>query len=121
MKTKFVFIISLFLLLTAFTSEKQVITIFTIGDSTMANKKLDGGNPERGWGQMLSRYFSSDIVIDNHAVNGRSSKSFIEEGRWDAVLKNSNREITYLSSSGTTMRSPIRNGIPTLARHSMRT
>ena len=87
MKTKFVFIISLFLLLTAFTSEKQVITIFTIGDSTMANKKLDGGNPERGWGQMLSRYFSSDIVIDNHAVNGRSSKSFIEEGRWDAVLK----------------------------------
>lgn len=87
MKTKFVFIISLFLLLTAFTSEKQVITIFTIGDSTMANKKLDGGNPERGWGQMLSRYFSSDVVIDNHAVNGRSSKSFIDEGRWDAVLK----------------------------------
>ena len=53
----------------------------------MANKSLVGGNPERGWGQMLSRYFSADIVIDNHAVNGRSSKSFIDEGRWDKVLE----------------------------------
>lgn len=86
MKAKITFIISLFFLLTAFTSEKQFITIFTIGDSTMANKKLDGSNPERGWGQMLSRYFSSHIIVDNHAVNGRSSKSFIEEGRWDTVL-----------------------------------
>ena len=74
-------------MLSAFTSEKRVITIFTIGDSTMANKSLVGGNPERGWGQMLSRYFSADIVIDNHAVNGRSSKSFIDEGRWDKVLE----------------------------------
>lgn len=78
--------LGLLLMFSAFTSERQVITIFTIGDSTMANKSLEGGNPERGWGQMLSRYFSEDIVIDNHAVNGRSSKSFIDEGRWDKVL-----------------------------------
>lgn len=57
-----------------------------IGDSTMANKKLDGGNPERGWGQMLPGFLSEDIRVDNHAVNGRSSKSFIDEGRWDKVL-----------------------------------
>ena len=86
MKTKLTILLTLFLTLSAFTPEKQVITIFTIGDSTMANKKPEGGNPERGWGQMLPRYFTEDVVIDNHAVNGRSSKSFIDEGRWDKVL-----------------------------------
>ncbi|WP_289089504.1 pectinesterase family protein [uncultured Bacteroides sp.] len=86
MKNKIILLLGLLFVLTAFTPAKRNITIFTIGDSTMANKKLEGGNPERGWGQMLSRYFTDDITIDNHAVNGRSSKSFINEGRWDAVL-----------------------------------
>lgn len=86
MKNKITLLLGLLFVLTAFTPAKRNITIFTIGDSTMANKKLEGGNPERGWGQMLSRYFTDDITIDNHAVNGRSSKSFIDEGRWDAVL-----------------------------------
>lgn len=49
----------------------------------MANKSLTGGNPERGWGQMLPGYLSEEIRVDNHAVNGRSSKSFIDEGRWE--------------------------------------
>ena len=31
-------------------------------------------------------FFSEDIRVDNHAMNGRSSKSFIDEGRWDKVL-----------------------------------
>ncbi len=39
----------------AFRADKPVITIFMIGDSTMANKKIDGGNPERGWGNDTSR------------------------------------------------------------------
>lgn len=86
MKNKIIFLLGLLLVLTAFTPAKRNITIFTIGDSTMANKKLEGGNPERGWGQMLSRYFTDGITIDNHAVNGRSSKSFINEGRWETVL-----------------------------------
>ena len=64
----------------------KVITIFTIGDSTMANKDLTAGNQERGWGHVLPGFFSEDVVIDNHAVNGRSSKSFIDEGRWQVVL-----------------------------------
>lgn len=57
-----------------------------IGDSTMSNKSLTGGNPERGWGHVLPGFFSEDIIVDNHAQNGRSSKSFIDEGRWDKVL-----------------------------------
>lgn len=86
MKNKITLLLGLFIILTAFSPAGRNITIFTIGDSTMANKKLEGENPERGWGQMLSRYFTDDITVDNHAVNGRSSKSFIDEGRWDNVL-----------------------------------
>lgn len=65
---------------------KDVVTIFMIGDSTMANKPIDKGNQERGWGMALPCFFDDGIRIDNHAVNGRSSKSFINEGRWQAVL-----------------------------------
>ncbi|MDE6391367.1 MAG: rhamnogalacturonan acetylesterase [Duncaniella sp.] len=64
----------------------DTVTIFMIGDSTMANKPLDKENQERGWGQMLPLYFQGAVKIDNHAVNGRSSKSFFDEGRWDAVM-----------------------------------
>ncbi len=60
-------------------------TIFLIGDSTMADKPLFPANPERGWGQLLPIYFQAGVRIENHAVNGRSSKSFIGEGRWTTV------------------------------------
>lgn len=86
MKHKLMLLVSLLFLLSAFKADKPTITIFMIGDSTMANKPLTGGNPERGWGQMLPGFLSEEIRVDNHAVNGRSSKSFIEEGRWDKVI-----------------------------------
>lgn len=57
-----------------------------IGDSTMADKPLLN-NPERGWGQLFPQYFSNEVEIKNFAVNGRSTKSFIKEGRWDTVMK----------------------------------
>lgn len=65
----------------------DTVTVFMIGDSTMANKPLDKENQERGWGQMLPIYFTGAVKIDNHAVNGRSSKSFVDEGRWAAVME----------------------------------
>lgn len=74
------------LMLTAATPDKTT-TIFVIGDSTAANKDLSKGKTERGWAQMLQMYFDTTYIrVDNHAVNGRSSKSFINEGRWDKVL-----------------------------------
>ena len=73
------------LMLSAFKAD-NVVTVFMIGDSTMANKSLDGGNQERGWGHVLGGFFSENIRVENHAVNGRSSKSFIDEGRWQKVL-----------------------------------
>ncbi|MCU0788454.1 MAG: rhamnogalacturonan acetylesterase [Verrucomicrobia bacterium] len=60
--------------------------IFMIGDSTMADKPLLPPQPERGWGQMLPLYFKPEIRIVNLARNGRSSKSFRDEGRWQPVL-----------------------------------
>jgi DNA sulfur modification protein DndE len=54
--------------------------IFMAGDSTMANKPLD--LPERGWGMALGACFVDPVEVHNHAMNGRSSKSFIDEGRW---------------------------------------
>lgn len=85
---KLYFLLSLALLMALSASTpKKVITIFMIGDSTMANKDLSAGNQERGWGHVLGGYFSEDVVVDNHAVNGRSSKSFIDEGRWQTVYE----------------------------------
>ena len=72
--------------LTAATKDKTT-TIFVIGDSTAANKDVSNGKKERGWAMVLQCYFDDNIVVDNHAVNGRSSRSFINEGRWDAVLE----------------------------------
>lgn len=79
------FLSALTLVLSAATENKKT-TVFMIGDSTMANKDVSGDKQERGWGMMLQNFFSDDIIIDNHAVNGRSSKSFINEGRWQKVL-----------------------------------
>ncbi len=61
-------------------------TIFVIGDSTAAEKTKPLESPERGWAMVLAGCFSNDVIVDNHAVNGRSSKSFIDEGRWQNVL-----------------------------------
>lgn len=62
------------------------VTIHGIGDSTMATKDLSNQNPERGWGHMFNGFLSEDSRFVNHAVNGRSTKTFLSEGRWDAVI-----------------------------------
>ncbi|WP_434036465.1 rhamnogalacturonan acetylesterase [Formosa sp. 4Alg 33] len=65
--------------------QEKPITVFMIGDSTMANKKNPETNPEYGWGQVFATYFNTNATIKNKAVNGRSSRSFINEGRWDSI------------------------------------
>ena len=60
--------------------------IYLIGDSTVCNYK-DNQYPMTGWGQVLKYFFNSDIQINNHAIGGRSSRSFIEQGRWKTVLE----------------------------------
>ncbi|MES2776990.1 MAG: rhamnogalacturonan acetylesterase [Bacteroidota bacterium] len=72
------------LLLMSFIKLKP-ITIFMIGDSTMANKKPETF-PENGWGMAFGQYFDKTVTIDNRAQNGRSTKSFIAENRWQPVV-----------------------------------
>tara|TARA_B110000091_G_scaffold213698_1_gene263938 strand:+ start:709 stop:1449 length:741 start_codon:yes stop_codon:yes gene_type:complete len=61
------------------------VHVFMIGDSTMANKPAEA-IPEHGWGQVLQYFFKDSVVFDNHAVNGYSSKSFIDENKWENVI-----------------------------------
>ena len=65
----------------------DVPVIYLIGDSTCATKKLDGENPERGWGHMFPALVDESLRVENHATNGRSTKSFRDEGRWSAVFE----------------------------------
>lgn len=61
-------------------------TVHLMGDSTMADKDIKGGaNPERGWGMMLPGFVDGDVRVVNYAQNGRSTKSFIDDGLWDKV------------------------------------
>lgn len=85
MKRKSFILICLVLSLMSFRQGHE-LTVFMIGDSTMANKSLEGGNTERGWGQMLPAFLGESVRVSNHAVNGRSSKSFIDEHRWADII-----------------------------------
>ena len=84
------FLLASILLLSSFQIEKnQPVTIYMIGDSTMANKVAERF-PETGWGQVFGQFFSDKVKVENHAVNGRSSKSFLDEGLWDKVCQQLN-------------------------------
>ncbi|MFE4818210.1 rhamnogalacturonan acetylesterase [Streptomyces sp. NPDC056704] len=61
-------------------------TLYIAGDSTAAQKYADAA-PETGWGMALPFFLREQLAVANHAVNGRSSKSFIDEGRLEVVLE----------------------------------
>lgn len=68
----------------AFIPTEEKPRIFLIGDSTCANKNPYDA-PETGWGQVLPELFSTAVEIQNHAVNGRSTRSFRNQGLWKKV------------------------------------
>ncbi|MFJ6852140.1 rhamnogalacturonan acetylesterase [Streptomyces sp. NPDC091271] len=59
-------------------------TVYIASDST-AQSYSSGYYPQAGWGQKLYSYFTSDITVANRAIGGRSSRSFIEQGRLAAI------------------------------------
>lgn len=63
---------------------KEQVTLFLAGDSTVTDASEDGF-PFSGWGQQLQRFFKHDVAVANHAEGGRSTKSFISEGRLDVI------------------------------------
>ena len=67
-------------------AQKPPVTIFLAGDSTMAPKVAEK-RPETGWGEMLGQHFKTGkVMIENRAMNGRSTKTFISEGRWQSII-----------------------------------
>lgn len=69
-------------------SDSTNITVYVIGDSTVQTYAASA-YPQTGWGQVLGSFFDeSRVKVVNHALGGRSSKTFIQEGRLETV-KNS--------------------------------
>lgn len=59
--------------------------VFTIGDSTVKNED-SGDDSMWGWGSVLAECFDTTALsIENHAMAGRSARTFLDEGRWDKV------------------------------------
>ncbi|TMV46275.1 hypothetical protein FE783_26665 [Paenibacillus mesophilus] len=52
------------------------VTVFLAGDSTMQSYTSNRA-PLAGWGKMLDVHFTEKGTIRNHAMSGRSSKSFM--------------------------------------------
>ncbi|MDR1341747.1 MAG: GDSL-type esterase/lipase family protein [Prevotellaceae bacterium] len=67
-------------------AEHRPFTVFMVGDSTMADKMLDKDKRERGWGMLIPEFLTGEVTVENYAVNGRSTKSFRDEGRWKKVI-----------------------------------
>jgi lysophospholipase L1-like esterase len=98
--------ISSILILSAFSFKSKTMTIYLIGDSTVADYSLEEEYqtkkfPQVGWGQMFQPFFEKDslklvksflgnateVKIDDRAKGGRSTRTFFQEGRWAAVYK----------------------------------
>jgi lysophospholipase L1-like esterase len=62
-------------------------TLFLVGDSTVRNGHADGAGGQWGWGEPLADLFDTTrINVDNRAIGGRSSRSYIMENQWDETL-----------------------------------
>jgi rhamnogalacturonan acetylesterase len=67
--------------------DPKLPTIWLVGDSTVRNGHGDGANNQMGWGDELASFFDlSKVNVINRAIGGRSSRTYITEGRWDEVL-----------------------------------
>lgn len=87
-------------ILFSFIPPRKPVSIYLIGDSTMADYSLDSGYMEKkypiyGWGQVFQSFFDQNdrssftklfnadrVQVINKARGGRSTRTFFEEGRW---------------------------------------
>lgn len=89
---RYVSILFVIVLLARSVLAKEPITVYLAGDSTMA-QKLPDKRPETGWGEALQKFFDpKHVSIENHAKNGRSTRTFIEEKLWQAIIDKLKRD-----------------------------
>ena len=89
-KKRSIFLITAVILFSSFiilhTKDKKP-TLFLIGDSTVKNGKGNGAGNMWGWGDFMAPFFdTANINIENHALGGTSSRTFLTKGLWDKVL-----------------------------------
>jgi lysophospholipase L1-like esterase len=81
--SKLTILFSFIIMVFAFTFQQKP-TLYIIGDSTVRNEDALG---HRGWGSHIANYLDTNRVsVSNQAMAGRSTRTFIKEGRWDKVL-----------------------------------
>ncbi len=73
-----------FFMSVAFTMPNKKIRIWLIGDSTVCTQPKDR-SPVTGWGTPFEDFWDSTVTVLNHARGGRSTRTFISEGRWKNV------------------------------------
>jgi lysophospholipase L1-like esterase len=79
-----IFLSLLAMLTTAKSADAAKLTIAIIGDSTVCNYPAE--HACRGWGQFIAEHFNDSVRVVNLAASGRSTKTFIAEGRWKRTL-----------------------------------
>ena len=83
-KTKWILLL-LLIVSVVISAVNYTVTVYSVGDSTMANFSLTT-DLRRGWMQNMPPFFNSEVKIINYAKSGRSSKSFIDEGHWNTTI-----------------------------------
>lgn len=81
-------LLALTLILFSFNLKKPRPVLYIIGDSTVKNGDGKSSNALQGWGSYIAGYFDTvRISVENHAIGGRSSRTFITEGRWERIMQ----------------------------------
>jgi lysophospholipase L1-like esterase len=83
MKNLFFLLLSVSVLAFGIAPPKK-LKIFLAGDSTIAIKDSKAF-PETGWGMPFVQFWDSTVTVVNKAKNGRSTKSFMQEGLWKSI------------------------------------
>ena len=108
MKTLITFASILILASSFLLSKKEKQVVYIIGDSTVKNGDGTGKNNQMGWGTVITPFFDTiRIDVRNHAIGGRSSRTFITEGRWDKILATLKKDDYVIMQFGHNDASPL--------------
>jgi unsaturated rhamnogalacturonyl hydrolase len=73
----------------SFNFQTEKSTLYIIGDSTVKNGSGGGKDSLWGWGSVIAPHFDTQrLAIQNHAIGGRSNRTFLTDGRWEKILTN---------------------------------
>lgn len=83
---RYLWILLAFVLMSYSWPASKKIKIFLAGDSTMSIKEKRV-YPETGWGMPFVHFWDTTVIVENRAKNGRSTKTFIQEGIWQSIVQ----------------------------------